>query len=389
MYIGILSGTSLDAVDVAAVDFSSKLPVLIAKLSYPMPQDIKEACLEMTETAMCNIDVLGQLDCKIGLLFAEAVLKLLKKHKLNYTKISAIGSHGINIRHRPDLNPPFTMQIGDPNIISEITKIPTISDFRRRDLASGGQGAPLASLFHHNVFTNNQEERVIVNIGGISNATFLPALYTKPVIGFDIGPGNCLMDAWCQKHFNQAFDKDGILARSGTVIQVLLNTLLADPYFITTYPKSTGREYFNLTWFEQKLDNFKLNHADIKLSNHSILRTLLELTAESITNTIKEIMPNTRVYICGGGANNNFLLDAISSKLPHPVATTEVLGIHQDWVEAALFAWLAKCNVEGKQLNLHYITGGNANFPLGGSYGFKRHSILQLSPDSMKHSTQK
>jgi anhydro-N-acetylmuramic acid kinase len=369
MYIAVLSGTSLDAVDVIAVNFHANTPEIIATHTSPIPTDIKQSCLVISETGMCNIDALGQLDCKIGQLFAQAILSLLKKNNLNSQLVKAIGSHGINVRHRPDLKPPFSMQIGDPNIISEATKIPTIADFRRRDVAAGGQGAPLAPLFHQNIFRNSKEDRVIVNIGGISNATFLPAISTQPVIGFDLGPGNCLMDAWCQKHFNQAFDRNGDIAQTGQVIKPLLDTLLDDQYYRLPYPKSTGREYFNLSWLEQKLHIVKQQLANLKLSKQNILRTLLELTATNITLNIHAIMPNATVYICGGGAKNNLLLDTLSSKLKHHVTTTTILGIHPDWVEAALFAWLAKCNVEGIALNLTNITGGNPHFPLGARYG--------------------
>jgi anhydro-N-acetylmuramic acid kinase len=369
MYIGVLSGTSLDAVDVIAVKFHANTPQIIATYTYPIPVAIKQACLAITETAMCSIDLLGQLDCKIGQLFTQAILKLLKKNNINSQLVKAIGSHGINIRHRPDLQPPFSMQIGDPNIISEATQIPTIADFRRRDVAAGGQGAPLAPLFHQNVFRSSKEDRVIVNIGGISNATFLPAIRTKSVIGFDLGSGNCLMDSWCQKHFNQAFDQNGNIARNGQVIQPLLTTLLDDQYHSLPYPKSTGREYFNLIWLEKKLHAFKINNTNLTLSKQNILRTLLELTATNITRNIHAIMPSAKVYICGGGANNNLLLDTLSSQLKQHVATTAILGIHPDWVEAALFAWLAKCNVEGIQLNLTNITGGKSTFPLGARYG--------------------
>lgn len=366
LYVGVLSGTSIDAIDAAIVSFEHIKPRLIQTLSYPIPETFRNQCLQFSQYGVGSIDDYGRLDTQAGELFAKAVLTLLQLTNLQPKQIRAIGSHGQTIRHRPDANPPFSLQIGDPNIIAERTSIPTIADFRRRDIAAGGQGAPLAPGFHASIFGSPYENRVIVNIGGISNITIL-SLNATSIIGFDTGPGNCLMDSWVRKHWNIAYDKGGEIAATGQVDTELLQSLLNDPYFSDPPPKSTGREYFNEHWLETHLT--KLPNRNISIAPENIQATFLALTAHSIANAILEYAPSSAIYVCGGGAHNPLLIHTLTILLARPIASTESQGIAPDWVEAMLFAWLAKQTIEGKAGNCPSATGAKKAIPLGGIFG--------------------
>ena len=371
LFIGAISGTSMDALDIALVDFANDHPNLVATLSYPIPAVFRERCLTISQSGQCSIDDIGMLDVAAGSLFADAILVLLKEQNLSSNAIRAIGSHGQNLRHRPDLSPPFTLQIGDPNTIAERTGIPTIADFRRRDIAAGGQGAPLAPAFHKEVLGSVEEDRVIINIGGISNITFLSRDPKKSVTGYDTGPGNCLMDAWVQKHLNIPFDKDAEFARQGTPNNALLDALLKDRYFDLEPPKSTGREYFNLDWLQQKM---QLVHIELgsAITAADIQATLLKLTSRVIKDGIRKFKAEAAsVFVCGGGAHNALLIDTLSQDLKSKVQSTEILGVHPDWVEAMLFAWLAKQTLEGKAGNFPTVTGARNAVILGGIFGFR------------------
>ncbi len=366
-FIGVLSGTSMDAIDVALVAFNQDSPQLLATTTYPIPPEFRAQCFDITYSGQCSLDDLGTLDANAGILFAEAVLSLLKQKNISPKQIRAIGSHGQNLRHSPHLNPPFTLQIGDPNIIAERTGIPTVADFRRRDIAAGGQGAPLAPGFHANVFKSQTENRVIINIGGISNVTFLPASSHNPITGFDTGPGNCLMDIWMLQHLNYSFDKGGRFASSGTVHPILLQECLQDPYFSKKPPKSTGREYFNDKWLNKNIHG--INVAPI--APRDIQATLLALTAYSIGDAILQYGPNNAaVFVCGGGTHNTFLIETLKNYLQRPISSTETLGVPPDWVEAMLFAWLAKQTLEGKTGNCPTVTGAKNPAVLGGIFGY-------------------
>jgi anhydro-N-acetylmuramic acid kinase len=379
LFIGVLSGTSMDAIDVALVSFDNHLPHVISKLNYPIPIDFKNRCLSVIQTGQCSIDEYGTLDSIAGELFSEAILALLKHANVSAKNIMVIGSHGQTLRHRLDLKPPFSLQIGDPNIIAERTGIPTIADFRRRDIAAGGQGAPLAPALHLHIFGNAKEDRVIVNIGGISNITILPASSKtlrreqKPIIGFDTGPGNCLMDAWIQQHLSIDFDRDGRYAVSGQVHKNLLLHCLSDSYFSEKPPKSTGREYFNLPWLAKNIE--ALNTTRIPPQN--VQATLLVLTARSIANAIENYAPeHSTVFVCGGGAHNNLLMETLAYELQRPVNSTDILGIPPDWVEAILFAWLAKQTLAGKAGNCPSVTGAKNTSILGGIFGYRPKSYI-------------
>lgn len=368
-FIGILSGTSMDSINTILMDYSADTNKIIATIKYPFNKSIKKTILNIIhsqqKTKLVDLEAIGTIDHQLGILFAKAINKLLTKARIPYKKITAIGSHGQNIWHSPHSKDPFTWQLGDPNIICARSKILTISDFRRKDMAYGGQGAPLAPLFHAAVFKNSQKTRAIINIGGISNITILPKNYHQLILGFDLGPGNCLMDEWVQKHFNLNYDNRGYIAATGSPIIKLLNLCLKDPYFRKPYPKSTGKEYFNLLWLNKKILSTKVT----KFKNQDILATLLHLTATIISNQINNSkIKIEEVYLCGGGAYNISLLKLLKNNIKCPVLTTRALGFPPDWVEAALFAWLAKQTLEKKPGNLPSVTGANYATILGAIY---------------------
>ncbi len=362
-FIGLMSGTSTDGVDAALLEFAPAAR-LLNTCFLPYPQLLREALLDFAggNYAGDAIDQLGALDNELGELFAEAALAVLAKTRLSRADITAIGSHGQTVRHWPAGEHPFTLQIADPNVIAARTGITTVADFRRRDVALGGQGAPLVPAFHNAVFADRKETRAVVNIGGIANMTLLPA-ESGVVSGFDTGPGNLLMDAWSRAHLQQPHDKNGAFAASGTVNAVLLQALLTDEYFQRQPPKSTGREHFGEMWLAERLRGRNLAPADV-------MATLCELTAHSIADAITSHAPHaTRVLLCGGGAHNTHLLKCLAANLPHrTVTTTEDFGIHPDWVEAAAFAWLARETLAGRPGNLPAVTGARQPTVLGAIY---------------------
>ncbi|MDB6095750.1 MAG: anhydro-N-acetylmuramic acid kinase [Francisellaceae bacterium] len=367
-YIGILSGTSLDAIDCAIFEFSAQKIILIKSLSFPIPVPFKNQILTICQTNTCTVDELGRLNTVIGMQFSRAIQALLKKSKLSSNLITAIGSHGINIRHNPSIRYPFSMQLGNPHIIAIKTKIPTIADFRQSDIANQGQGAPLAPAFHKAMFHSSTENRVILNIGGIANISILPKNAFEPCIGFDSGPGNCLMDEWIYQTKRLAFDKNGAFAAKGKPHLGLLRMLLEDKYFILPPPKSTGREYFNLNWLKKYLLQFP------NLDAETIQATLLALSLQTITHAIRQHAPKKhKVFVCGGGSYNVHLMRQLEKTLKKPIYSTAELGIAPDWVEAALFAWLAKETVEGNPIDLKPITGSKHKVVLGGIFNpYKR-----------------
>jgi anhydro-N-acetylmuramic acid kinase len=381
LFIGLLSGTSMDAIDVALVSFAKTIPDLIDTYSHPIPKNFRKQCLDITQSGQCSIDEYGILDAEAGELFAEATQHLLNQSKMHPSQICAIGSHGQTLRHRPDSIPPFSLQIGDPNIIAERTGILTVADFRRRDIAAQGQGAPLAPAFHASVFQHTHEHRIIINIGGISNVTLLPKDKTQPIIGFDTGPGNGLMDAWIQKEKGVLFDVHGDFASSGQVHLSLLEQCLKDPYFKAPHPKSTGREYFNLEWLSQQINVIKPFITKIQpLASKDIQATLLALTVHSITLAILgSNIPDATIFVCGGGAQNRVLMQALNKVLNRSVRSTAAIGLPPDWIEAMLFAWLAKQTLEGRPGNCPTVTGATRAIPLGGIFGKALHQSSSVA----------
>lgn len=362
VFIGVMSGTSMDGIDIVAAKFNGNTPHIIAANDYPILA-YKEEFLRIINAGSCSLLELGELDVWSGEIFADTILKFLQQNNLSKDSIAAIGSHGQTLWHAPRANKPFTLQIGDPNVIAVKTGITTIADFRRSDIAAGGQGAPLIPAFHQAVFATPTESRCILNIGGMSN---LSLLENNNCIGFDSGPGNCLIDYWTQKHFNQAYDIDGKLAAAGKVNNGLLQCMLDDSYFKLPPPKSTGREDFNPAWLAQKI---QIAHAQ-NLAPIDILATLVQLTADSITNAIKSYAnANTKVYAFGGGVKNTTLRNHISQNLEQNIQTTSALNIDPSWMEATLFAWLAHQRLHNIQINLTSITGAKYPVLLGAIYG--------------------
>ncbi len=362
-YIGLMSGTSIDGIDAALIDFSIEhKPKLVCALSHPIPTTIRAEIAQLCQPGHDEINRLGVLDRRIGELFAEAALSLISQAKIHDRQIKAIGSHGQTIRHHPSHSDPFTIQIGDPNTIALRSGITTVADFRRMDIAAGGQGAPLVPAFHDAVLRHPMENRVAVNIGGMANISVLAQ--DAPLIGFDTGPGNILMDEWIQNKLQQPYDKDGQWASSGQYNVELLDLLLSHTYFQLPPPKSTGREMFHIKWLEAILATLP------PLREEDVQRTLLELTAQSIGLAINELpISITSILLCGGGAHNRALRHRISELLPNcRIHSTTEIGINADWLEAIAFGWLAKQRLENKPGNIPAVTGAARPCILGAIY---------------------
>ncbi|MFV0575877.1 MAG: anhydro-N-acetylmuramic acid kinase [Vibrio sp.] len=361
-YIGIMSGTSLDGVDTALVETDGSKINLLAHDFFPYPADLKQDVLNVCLGQATTLKAVGELDHRLGHLFADAVNQLVAKHELSKADITAIGSHGQTVFHAPDSPFPFTMQLGDANIIAAKTGINTVADFRRKDMAFGGQGAPLVPAFHKALFDHLENNIVILNIGGISNISIVRGEQTA---GFDTGPGNMLMDAWVQKHFNQTYDKDAAIALSGSVNNDLLAELLKEPYLDLPAPKSTGRELFNLPWLEKKLAGFKISPQDV-------LTTLAEYTAQTICKDVNALTLSNKtneLLVCGGGASNPYLMERLAQLLPNwEIGNTLKYGIDADYMEAMAFAWLAHQTVHNTPSNLPAVTGASQLTVLGGLY---------------------
>jgi len=355
LYIGLISGTSMDCIDATLVDLSDQQPKLLHAIGFDLPPGYKETYLKIINETKVELEELGQLDVWTGELLAEATNALLKEAGIAPNQVKAIGSHGQTIWHAPDVPRAFTMQLGNPNVIAHRTGITTVADLRGADMAAGGQGAPLAPLFHKYVFANPNEPRCIVNIGGLSNISIIDG---NTFLGFDTGPGNCLMDITCKQHFDKEYDKNGEIARTGSVNEELLQRWLNDPYFSIPAPKSTGREYFNATWL-----------CEPNIPPADLLATLAMLTARTICDAIKEnANPSTKIFVCGGGAYNSYLLECMSNIMEQEIGTTADLGIAPEWVEAGLFAWLAQQALENKSIDSSSITGATQSVILGGIY---------------------
>lgn len=362
LFIGALSGTSIDGIDVALARFALE-PQLVAAHGLAYPDELRRELLALCVPGENEIDRLGRADVAAGRLFAQAVNELLARAGVRPGAVRAIGSHGQTIRHRPAFAPPFTLQIGDPNVIAALTGLPVVADFRRKDLALGGQGAPLVPAFHEAVFRKNGADRVVVNIGGIANLTVLPGAAAAPLAGFDTGPGNTLLDAWSRRVLHEPMDRGGALAARGRVAPGLLEAFLADPYFLKNPPKSTGPEYFSMEWLERQLA------AAGPLAEAEVQATLLALTARTIADAIRQF-PGLRrpdVFVCGGGAHNDTLMRALQENLPDcAVGRTDALGVPADWVEAMAFAWLAHRRWHELPGNCPAVTGAARPAVLGG-----------------------
>jgi anhydro-N-acetylmuramic acid kinase len=362
LFIGLMSGTSMDGIDAVLVRFPEHGVELLGKHYQPWGAALQARLRELAAPGAEEIERLGRLDGEVADAFADAALALLKKSGTRPEQVAAIGSHGQTIRHRPTATPPFSLQIGDPNRIAQRTGITTIADFRRRDLAAGGEGAPLVPAFHQGLFRSADEYRVVLNLGGIANLTLLPGEPDGLVRGFDCGPGNTLLDHWCRRHLRQAYDRDGAWGARGKVVVALLQRLLADPYLERSPPKSTGPEYFSPAWLEQRLGEFP------PLPPEDVQATLCALTAEVIVNAIQRYAaPCTRVLACGGGVHNKELMRCLGAALGgRKLETTATYGLPPEAVEATAFAWLARQTLLGLAGNLPAVTGAREAVVLGG-----------------------
>ena len=360
--IGLMSGTSLDGMDAVAVEFGESGLSILASHSINMPEDLKRKIQTICQPGDNEIALMAEIIPEFVTLSAKATSAVMEQAGLTPDQVTAIGSHGQTVRHMPEQG--FTLQLDDPSLLAELTGITVVTDFRRRDLAAGGQGAPLVPAFHRSVFGNTQEDRVVVNVGGISNITVLPANPEDKVLGFDTGPGNLLMDHWCQTNLGLAYDKDGQWAASELHDEILLETMLSEPFFRQQPPKSTGRELFNPHWLDDMLKGFK------GLSPACIQATLCRLTARGIADAIQAQAPDTcSAYICGGGALNKALMKNLADLLPEvDINTTAQLGIAPEWVEAVAFAWLAGKTLDHKPGNMPSVTGAKGERILGGVY---------------------
>ncbi|KAB0486084.1 anhydro-N-acetylmuramic acid kinase [Pseudomonas reinekei] len=359
LYIGVMSGTSLDGLDIALIEQTPAIR-LIATHYIPMPDSLRTELLGLCASGPDEIARSAIAQQNWVKLAAQGINTLLGQQNLTPVDIRAIGSHGQTIRHEPTRG--FTVQIGNPALLTELTGISVVSDFRSRDVAAGGQGAPLVPAFHEALFEERAGNRAVLNIGGFSNLSLIEP--GKPVAGFDCGPGNVLMDAWIHQQSGDSYDRDGQWAASGKVQPVLLKALLSDPFFVTQGPKSTGREVFNLPWLMRHLALLPTYAAE------DVQATLLELTALTIIESLQGAQNDTReVLVCGGGAHNAALMDRLASLLPKAkVSSTSVYGVDPDWVEAMAFAWLAHCCLEGIAANRPSVTGAHGLRILGAIY---------------------
>jgi anhydro-N-acetylmuramic acid kinase len=358
-YVGLMSGTSMDGIDAVVVSFGEHSVDIAATWSQAYPEALRARLLDAIRTPLdVELDSDGELHRQVGECFRDAALKVIELSGLDRSALRAIGSHGQTLRHQPDAEKPYSLQIGDARIIAASTDLPVIANFRQADIAAGGQGAPLVPPFHEWLFHSEEHDRVVVNIGGIANITVLPAKEAA-VTGFDTGPGNGLMDAWTREYRDLPFDTDGAWAASGTVNDDLLARMLRDPYFSVAAPKSTGFEYFNLAW----TNTFNVR----ELAPADVQATLCELTACTIAADIQASAPNSdEVFICGGGAYNPTLMRALTRNLPETtIASTAAVGLDPDWVEAVAFAWLAMRTQNGETGNLPSVTGASQKVVLG------------------------
>lgn len=358
-FVGLMSGTSLDGVDAVVADFSHSRPKVLARAHRAYGPELRAPLLALNAPAEDEIGKMGILGNALSRTFAEAALEALARAGVAPAEVTAIGSHGQTVRHRPDLG--YTVQIGNAALLAELTGITVVADFRSRDVAAGGQGAPLAPAFHAAVLRDPRENRVVVNLGGIANITWLPA--SGEVAGFDCGPANCLLDLWAQQHLGRPYDDQGRWAAGGHADSRLLQRYLAEPFLALPPPKSTGRELFNDRWLAAA-------NADTQIAPQDVQATLLQFTVRAVAQACRGHAPGVdRVLVCGGGTRNAALMAALAAAMmPIPVESTAAHGVEPSDVEPLAFAWLAMRAIQGAPGNLAAVTGARAERTLGAIY---------------------
>ena len=363
LYLGLISGTSADGIDAALASFEGGCATLHFGRTYPWDPALRAQLVALGQQgASLSLDAIAELDVRVARAFADAANLAMADSGIAASEVHAIGSHGQTLRHRPWGPYPYTLQLGDPSTLAERTGITVVADLRRRDIAAGGHGAPLLPGLHAELWRDNGEDRAVLNLGGIANLTLLPADAAAPVRGFDTGPANALMDAWCLHHHGMDYDRDGAFARSGTVDATLLRRLLDDAWFTQPPPKSTGRDQFHLGWVEARLSG-RESPADVQA-------TLVALTARTVADALHAAQPETgRVIACGGGVHNPALMRALVEAIQGCVVeTTRAHGLDPDHIEAMGFAWLARQTLLGLPGNLPSVTGAGGPRVLGGIY---------------------
>ncbi len=358
LYVGLMSGTSLDGIDAAVADFSGAGIRLLHKHYQPFQPKLRASLLELHDEGRDELHRAAVAANQLSHAYAAAVRTLLAQAGIDPAQVAAIGCHGQTVRHRPDAG--YTLQLVNGALLTELTGITVVCDFRSRDIAAGGQGAPLVPAFHHELFHDASRHRVIVNIGGIANLTDLPP--GGIVTGFDCGPGNLLLDAWIMDNMGKSYDQNGMWAAQGKVLPALLEALLAHDFFRLPPPKSTGRETFNLAWLRRTRAGTE-DAVDVQA-------TLLELTAASIAQAISDHCHGaTEIFVCGGGARNQALVSRLGQLLPGmKLDVTDALGVDAEWLEALAFAWLGRQALTGKPGNLPGVTGARGPRVLGAIY---------------------
>ncbi len=353
LYVGLISGTSMDGIDAVVVDFGQARPNVLAAATQPFDSELRDMLDELRlDPDSFPIASLGRADARLGDALGRCALEIIGTAGVEPSSITAIGSHGQTVLHRPDERWPYTLQIGDSHRIAGITGIPTVADFRRTDIAAGGQGAPLAPLLHRALFARAGETRAVLNLGGIANLTFLAADGT--ISGFDSGPANCLLDDWYRRHHAGRYDDSGRWAASGRVNETWLEELLDEPFFARQPPKSTGIEHFSRNWLDQRLPDWARQRPG------DIQATLAELTARSVASAMEEChdSPPTRLLVCGGGVHNDHMLERLAHRLPSvAIGSTADEGVDPDYVEAILFAWLARERLAERPVETGPVTG--------------------------------
>ena len=366
LYIGLMSGTSMDGVDCALVQINGNQIQVIDFICTRIPSHIKKNLLDISSNKLLDLRKFGSTDVEVAQLFATSVMEILERNNIDANNITAIGSHGQTIWHEPAqfaAQLPFTIQIGDPSTIALKTGITTVADFRRKDMAAGGQGAPIVPAFHAEIFKSPSTDRFILNLGGIANITFLPKEQGQPK-GLDTGPASVLMDAWIRQNLDKEFDEGGEWAKSGKIDYAFLKELLNEVYFNLPGPKSTGRELFNISWLIGKLFNM-----GVEIAKEDVQATLLEFSVETIKREILKIRCDGEIIVCGGGVHNNVFLHSLKEKLHNfKIIISDEMGIDPDCVESVAFAWFASKTLKREPINFTPFTGARHAVIAGGIY---------------------